>query len=233
MTLKTAINEVQRLCSLPVTSAVVADGQESQQLLWSLANREARDVIRRHAWPQLRREHTFTSNTASLQTNGRPANFERIIAGTFWNRASDRELMGPLEATEWALAYGEPFTSAIQQYWMLRHDGLHIFPVPTAAEAMAYEYQMTTPVLAADGTTFRRQFEADTDTYVLDEELLILGVTYRFLKQKGLDYAEALRDYELALSTAIGSAKGAKIINLAPEEADVPLPLIPESGYGQ
>lgn len=233
MTLLTALNDVQRLCSLPVTSAIVADGQETQNLLFALAKREAKELARRHDWTALRRTQSFTASLASLQSApGKPADFDRIVKGTFWNRTTDREVGGPLSDQEWSLAYGEAVTSLIQQYWMLRHDGLHIFPAPTVADTLAFEYIINTPVESSGGAA-QATWQADTDVFRLDEELLTLGVTWRFFKQKGLDYAEALKDYELRVSGEIGAARGQRDIYISTEGQDpMGMPLIPETGYG-
>ena len=233
MTLLTALNDVQRMCSLPVTSAIVADGQETQNLLFALAKREAADLSRRHDWPALLRDNVFTATLASLQASGKPSNFDRMCPDTFWNRTTDRKISGPLTDKEWSAAYGFPITSSIQQYSRLRYNGLHIFPVPTVADTLAYEYVANTPVLDTNGSTYKTTWAADTDTFVLEEELLVLGVTWRFLKQKGLDYAEAMKDYELRVEGAIGAGRGQRTIYLATQDAGImTVPIIPETGFG-
>jgi hypothetical protein len=232
VTLLTAMQEVQRECSLTVTAAVAADGQETQNLLLRLANKEAREVTRRKDWPQLTRTQSFTASLASLQASGKASDFARSIPDTFWNRSTDRQIAGPLNAQEWALAFGQPVTSTIQQHAMFRYDGLHIFPAPTVADTIAYEYIINTPVLAADGTTYKTAFTADTDNYVLDEEMLILGVVWRYLKTKGRDYAEALKDYEMRVESEINASRGARTLMVAPPDFE-PLshPLVPETGF--
>ena len=53
------------------------------------------------------------------------------------------------------------------------------------------------------GHVARGRFLADDDTSVIDEELIKLGVRWRFLKSKGLEYAEDFRQYEARVETAI------------------------------
>lgn len=237
MTLLTAINDAQRELSLPVTTTLIADGQETQNLLYRLANKEAKEIIRRtdYTFPALRRTQSFTASLASLQSApGKPTNFYRAIPDTFWNTSKDRQMGGPLNEQEWALANGDAITSSITQYVMFRYDGLHIFPVPTVADTITYDYVINTPVLAVDGTTYKTAFSVDSDSYLLDEELLTLGVIWRYLKTKGRDYAEALRDYELALSAVALSARTPRILGIAFGENDsgITEPNVPDSGYG-
>jgi hypothetical protein len=237
VTLLTAANEAQRELSLSVTTTLIADGQETQNLLYRLANKEVKELLRRteYTFPALRRTQSFTASLASLQSApGKPANFFRAIPGTFWNDTTARQIGGPLTEEEWALANGASVTSSIQQYAMFRYDGLHLFPAPTAANTITYDYVINTPVLAADGATYKSAFSVDTDTYLLDEELLILGMVWRYLKTKGRDYAEALRDYEFALAAFALAARTPRSLSIAPysDNDGIGMPNIPDSGYG-
>lgn len=233
MTLLSALQDAAVLCSLARPTQIVGVSQETEMMLLALAKREAAEALRRHDWPKLTRTHTWTMSLASLQASGLPSDFERMIDDTAWNRTKDEPIGGPLTHQEYARAYGEPIVTTITQWLMRRYDGLHIYPVPTAADAGAFEYIINTPVLAQDGSTYKTTFSADTDAYVIGgDELLTLGVTWRFLKQKGLDYAEALRDYELRVSSEINSMRGAKAVSIASPDMDPLLdPNIPESGF--
>lgn len=233
MTLLTAINRAQRRLSLAVTSTIIADGQETQNLLYELANVVAGDVLE-HDWPLLRRTQSFTTSLASLQASGKPSNFYRAIPETFWNTSSDRKVLGPLNEQEWAIANGASVTSATWQNAMFRYDGLHIFPAPTAAETVTYDYIINTPVLAVDGATYKTGFTVDSDSFVLGDDLLVLGVRWRYLADKGRDYAEALRDYGLAIERMMGSQRGApRVLSIAQTESEWPPDgIAPDSGYG-
>lgn len=219
MTLLSAVNNAQRLLSLSVTASVIADTQETQQLLYGLANSEAADVLRREFyWPLLTRTKNFTASLASLQAAGKASDFSRAVPDTFWNTTTKRPIAGPLNAQEWSRANGQPVTSAIQQYAMFRYDGLHLFPNPTSADAISYDYITNTPVLAAD-TTYKTAFSVDTDTYVFSEDVLKLALIWRYKQSKGRDYAEDLRNYELALASEYEAQRGAaRVLSLSPSD---------------
>ena len=234
MTLLTAINSAQRLLSLPVTTGVVSDGQETQNLLWELAKREVAELARRHDWPELRRTQSFTASLASLQSApGKPTDFDRAVPGTFWNRTTDKQILGPLNDQEWSLAYGQAVTAAVTQYVMFRHDGLHIYPVPTAADTIAYEYIINTPWETSGGSALTAP-TADTDVSKLGDELLLLGLVWRYKQAKDRPYAEDLRNYEMRVQQQINASKGApRVLTIAPPETQWPSePLIPETGFG-
>lgn len=236
MSLLSAVNDAQRLLSLTVTAAIVADTQETQQLLWALAKQEASDVLDRdeYDWPAFRRTKSFTASLASLQSSGLASDFHRAIPDTFWNRSQDRKVYGPLNDVEWGIANGAAVSSATWQSVMFRNDGLHIYPVPTVADTIAYDYIFNTPVTASDGTTYKTNFTADNDLYVLGDRVLTLGVVWRYKQVKGRDYAEDMRSYEMALSARYRRDRGAaRALTIAPEDVDWPADgVVPDTGYG-
>lgn len=235
MTLLTACQKAQRLLSLSVTSAIVSDGQETQNLLWALADMEAVDILRRseYRFPALTRTQSFTASLASLQSSGKPSNFKRFIRDTAWNATTDRKLGGPLSDQDWGLANGQPVTSTISQWLMFRYDGLHIFPVPTAANTITYDYVINTPILDNDGTTYKSAFVADNDTYLLGDNILTLALVWRYKQSKGRDYAEDLKNYELALAGESVAATGSAAISIAPMDYDpvTMAPNLPDGNY--
>lgn len=236
MTLLSAVNDAQRLLSLAVTSLVVTEGQDTQNLLYALACQEAGDLLDRDdfTFTSLRRTKTFTATTgATLQANGLPADFQRAIAETFWNRSQNEKVYGPLRDEEWAIANGASFTSATWQSAMFRYDGLHLFPAPTVADTIAYDYVINTPV-QSNASAYKVNFTADNDTYVLGDRLLTLGVVWRYKQAKGRDYAEDMRNYELALAARYRRDRGApRTLALAAEDMEWPPDgIVPDSGYG-
>lgn len=54
---------------------------------------------------------------------------------------------------------------------------------------------------------------ADTYFPIIDPEVLICGLKWRFLRAKGLDYAQELQDYNAALAASKGRFDGVKSIN--------------------
>jgi hypothetical protein len=57
---------------------------------------------------------------------------------------------------------------------------------------------------------------ADTDTAIIDESLIELGVIWRLARRLGLSYDEELNEYEVQVRQAIARDGGTAILNLAP-----------------
>ena len=60
----------------------------------------------------------------------------------------------------------------------------------------------------SDTGTPQLQFEADTDVIAFDGRLAIDGLKYRFLKAKGLEFGEEMRDFLTRLNKIAGRANG-------------------------
>jgi len=83
-------------------------------------------------------------------------------------------------------------------------------------------------------TSAYKQFLADTDSSLIDETLIGLGVQWRFMRQKGLDYQEIRDDFEMALTRQVLAIQGAPTLNLSPTASAVLMGYnnIPDTGYG-
>lgn len=236
MTLLTAVQDAQRLLSLPVTSLLVSEGQETQNLLYVFAKQEARDILDRqeYEFPSLRRTKTFTATTgATLQTDGLASDFHRAIDETFWNRTQHKKVFGPLNDQEWGIANGASVSSATWASVMFRYDGLHIYPAPAAADTIAYDYIINTPC-QNNSSTYITTFSADNDTYVLGDAILTLGIVWRYKQAKERPYAEDMKSYELALAARYRRDRGAgRTLSIAPADTEWPPDgVVPDTGFG-
>jgi hypothetical protein len=107
-------------------------------------------------------------------------------------------------------------------------------PVPTDNGAqLVFEYVSNAWCQSAGGVP-QSAWAADTDTGVLDEYLIKLGLRWRTLRRLGMSYADELDEYERAVAKAMAHDGGAAILDLAPSDR---LTLIgpwnlPETNFG-
>jgi hypothetical protein len=170
-----------------------------------LLNKEGVALARRpeQGWQALVKEATFT--TVATEIQGALAtiapNCKYIINDTIWNRTQQRPICGSLDAKDWAVRKGWLVSGGFYQEYRLKGGNISFIPIPTAGETCAFEYQSS--AWTTNGSTFSTAFTADTDTSLLDEELLRLGLIWRWRAAKGFDYSEDFREYEVAVSEAI------------------------------
>jgi hypothetical protein len=205
----------------------------ARQML-ALANREGVEQASYGEWPQLRREYTFNT-VASTASYAFPTDYSRIIGSTEWDRSAKWPLNGPLTAQEWQTFKSGFGNVGPRRRYRLMQGLLYLDPTPDSVTTIAFEYVATSWALAADGTTYRPLWAADTDTFVLDEQVFIMGLKWRLLRAKGQDYGEEQADWQNALARAFSRAAGSRTLNMAARFDGVRLigpANIPDTGFG-
>jgi hypothetical protein len=73
---------------------------------------------------------------------------------------------------------------------------MYLNPMPAeSGQLFAYDYFSNAWCESASGVP-QSLWTADTDVYKLDEDCFIQGIKWRFLRAKGLDYAQEKMDYQ-------------------------------------
>lgn len=200
-------NAADRLGIVRPSTVIGSADQQIRQLL-GLAQQEGKELSKRFPWQSLQKEKTITATATETQSGAIPADFDRFIIDTFYNRTKNRRVLGPMNPQEWQ-NYKASITTVIFDAFRQRGNSLLLAPTPTADESYAYEYMSTywVATAAADTTPAQATWMDDSDVGILSEELMTDGVVWRFLKSKGLDYAEAFRTYEAQVMLA-GSIDG-------------------------
>lgn len=213
MSLLTIIQDAADRIGIVRPSSVIGSSDTQVRQLVGLAQQEGKALARRGPWQALNTEKTFTATATEEQTNALPADFDRMIEGSFWNRTQDRKVIGPLTPQKWQALKTGLYVLAWDAF-RIRGSSLLMNPAPAAGDIMAYEYVSTHWCSSADETTTRSAWVADDDVGRLDEELMTLGVIWRFLKAKGFDYGEAFRAYEQEVQNRLANDGGSNILDL-------------------
>lgn len=165
-----------------------------------LANRVGSYLVKEWAWSELQTETTHT--TLAAEDQGAIATiapgFERFLTDTIYNRDEQWRVMGPRSPADWQAEKGLSTTS-IRDTMRIRNGRLLMLPAPSAGQTIAFEY-LDNRFAQSSGGTNQTSFQADSDVSRIDEELITLGIIYRFLERKGFSYAEAQRDFERELN---------------------------------
>jgi hypothetical protein len=97
--------------------------------------------------------------------------------------------------------------------WVILNGSVQIFPPMPVNDTARFYYISNLYALSAINVP-QSAFLADTDTFALDERLLRLGIVWRWRANKRLEYAEDLKNYEIAKMAAMGVATGNQIITV-------------------
>lgn len=213
---------------IPVPNVAVAATDPQTRQLVGLLNKEGRALSRRYTWQALCHECTFTTVAAESQgtlaaiVGSNPA-IRTIRNETFWNRSTRQPVLGPVSAGTWQ-GYKASVNASPYVEYRIRGNEILLNPVPSAGETCAFEYVTKDWCTNADGDEFYDTLQADTDELLLDSELALLGLKWRWKHAKGLEYGEDLTEYERQVNDAI-SADGTKPrLNLSGNSIDANMP---------
>ncbi len=220
-------NVADRVGVVRPTSVINSSDQQVLTLL-GLAQEEGKDLAKRHTWQALQAEHTFSTadGTASYAL---PSGFDALIKDTVFNRTRRRRMQGDLTPGQWQETQASLVTM-VNPAFRIRGSLFYISPTPSAVETVAYEY-VSLNWCQSNTSTGQSAWAADTDTGILNEELMTLGIKWRWKSAKGLDYAEDFTTYEARVNKAILD-DGARVrIDTSNSERDrVPrAPQVPET----
>jgi hypothetical protein len=198
MTLLTMVSAAAQLIGIPAPGSVIGNSSPQVQELLACAQDEGFDLMRRGAWQVLDTNTTFSAvatavsgTTYAIQTGAVPSDYDRFLQETFWNRTRKRPLYGPVTAQEWQNLVAWTSSPVVDTFRFVGSQ-IWIIPAPTAGDVMAYEY-ISKNWCQSSGGTGQSEWLADTDTGVLDEDIMKLGVVWRFKQKKGLPF---MADYD-------------------------------------
>jgi hypothetical protein len=143
----------------------------------------------------MRRQHLFNTVASAVQSSAIPSDLDHFIANSFFNRTTMRMIYGPITPQEWQAIQAQPQLNRVFLAFVERDGQFLVTPTPPAGQEIAYEYITKYWAKSAAGVP-QAEFLADTDETYLDDKLFPLGLRWRFLKSKGLDYAEDFRTYQ-------------------------------------
>lgn len=204
----------------------------SSRLLLRLCKAAAVDISRRHPWMDLRKVHVFTTVAGENQTGGIPADFDRMIKDTFWNRTDQRPVVGPTSSLDWQYMQATTLGSVLDDRFRIIGGVMQVYPAAEADETWAYEYQDKNLFEASDGT-LKTDITSDADMFRLNEELLTRALTWRYRQSKGMDYAEDFSQFEVFLKQLQAQETAAGTINLdaCGAKPRLPYPSVPEGDW--
>ena len=190
--------------------ATVVGNTDADQFL-RLLNREG-EALSKWQWEILVKEDTFTLATSD-QDYALASDFRYLIPTTIWNRDNKRAIIW-LNSQEWQFFKGWTTVNGLNLRARLRNNQMEFEQTIVAADngkTIAYEY-VSKNWTADSGSTAQQKFAADSDTSVLDEELLTLGLVWRFKKAKGMDWQGDFQDYRQEVLSAKARDGGSRIL---------------------
>lgn len=210
MTLLTICQDAAREIGIDVPSTIVGNTDPDAARLLRYAKKVGYALFKKYDWQELIVGASFTATAGYSQGDWTPGVtttpfnevFARFVPETMWDVSNNRLISGPVQHSRDIGFIGlDISTGSAPRYFSFRGRQLRFFPGASGGETINYLY-----VANYWANTYASQestFTADTNTPLLDEELITLGVIYEFLRGRGLPFAEAKADYDDMYETLV------------------------------
>lgn len=244
MSLLTITQNVLTEIGLPTLSTVAGNSNRDARLCLQLLNRGGKRLAK-FPWKVLQKEHTFQLQ-AQAPYYDLPEDFGFFLNGTIWDRVESRP-MSNVNPQVWQEYKSGLIRTAIYKRYRVKAESntkkLWIDPTPATSQCtfeltdgvqvplgIAYEYVSSWWAQDSSGEG-KTTFTADSDTGVIDEEILELDLKWRLLKALEQEWQVAAAEWSRAVDLAIAQEGGAENIR-CDGRPGLPYPNIPETGVG-
>lgn len=211
--LKAAQSAAIRLGVKRPTSVFSSEGRFEQELV-DLSNDVLTEIIKAHDWRDLVKQYQMVGDGVTTAFD-LPADYDRMPKNADVGRMN-WYTWGYVDAPD--LNFWNDLINGLASpspgYWIMLGGQMQFIP-PVSADTTAEFYYISSAAVV-DGTTSAKksEFTKDTDTFVLDEKLLTLGLIWRWRQMKQLNYAEDMKNYEIRLEQLSSEDKGARVIRM-------------------
>jgi hypothetical protein len=195
----------------PVTAVSSSNDQNMRQSM-ALANKALSNISFKKNWPHLFREQVFTTVTGQ-RDYPLPVDFHHLVAPSAFNATRYAEMKGSLTPIQWYRKWCNGYLGWGGAFWLdsFRIDvagkQLSIAPMPSTPCEVVFMYVTSNIVTDINGIPTDR-YSQDTDTSVIDEDLVELDLQWRWRQKKGLDYTAELAELSGSLTTRFAQYLG-------------------------
>jgi hypothetical protein len=186
---------------LPQPTFVAGNSDAQVAQILGLLEEFCDDLVDRCGWEINTKEAVFVSTAdedqglmSAIATDG----YRGMIPRTFFDRTQRLEVPVAITPEEWQMRKTLGITGPLYQA-RIRGGHLLFIPPPAAGHTMAFEYYSEWFVTATDGSG-KKYPTADSDTFTVNDTLPIAFLRWKWKSDKGLDYAEDFRKYEIAVN---------------------------------
>lgn len=234
MTLLSLVQDVLGETGLDTVNTVVGTSEPRAPPLFAVARRALERVSAEYNWPQLLETHTFPTvdGTADYDL---PSDFDKLILDTAYDATSDYKLIGGVTPAEWQFTNIHGGALSGRKFHITGFPRkLRLTPTPTEVVSLMFLYKTNKHAVAVDGTTGKATFTLNNDSCKVGDNLVAMDMKWRYLKQRGFDYAEEFTEARNAADKAFAEAMSFPTITIGynPEITGLTDGYVPETGYG-
>lgn len=217
MTLLEMLNQVLAETGFDTLQQFVGNTTQEAKQLVALANREV-NTLSKDDWQALRKNDIITMTSATKYDL--PSDYRQFIPDTAWTETRRADFPTTDETWQYYLARG--ISSGLRHRVRIDGGQLEILD-PDPGQTLQIFYISNGAVLGVNELT-KPKFTMDNDTLVLDDDLFMLGVIWRFMRAKGLDWSTPYQEYRKFYRSVKATDNSSQTINMGEPDYEGPFP---------
>lgn len=237
MTLIAMCQRVLAEVGWPVPSAIASNTDATAVQIFAIANTELRMISQSYDWPQLEVEYTF--DTVADQTlYPWPTDFRKAVFESVFNTDQYYRIRGSINVEQWNRykygLLGSVSHLRFRQTYVAGVPNMEISPSPNAGETLVAFY-ISKEYARNNAGVSQAMYVVDTDESKVPEELVELGVKWRFRRAKGLDFSAEFAEYNTMVKQQFAAYKAPADIPVGGPRFPVDgltCGYVPDNGYG-
>lgn len=197
MTILEIIAAVCKNVGLDVPTSAVANTEREYVELVQFAKEASDEIARRADWAALRSTPATITGTGTNDNFALPSGFARLTLGSAVT-VGGVPLRGGISQDEW---FALTPTMGTPRYFRINGtSSISFYPYPAAATAISVSY--VTKNWCSNGTA---DWDNDTNTPLVPDELVTKGTIWRFKRKSGQDFSDYLAEFEAILTDLAGT----------------------------
>ena len=239
MTVLSMIQDAADRIGLPQVSSVIGNSDLTVRTLLQGLIAEGKDLLLEDPpWSTLIREHTFSTQN-NVEEYALPSDYQRMINNTAWDRNQFWQIRGGLTPQQWQVIRSGLYQTArlssnfrIKQATDKKSKAFFLDPVPTSVRTLVFEMQSNGLFYDNAGDPYTGRPAADTSETIFDEEMMTLGIIWRFKMARGFPYLGDREDYQQYRDRTIAQDRAPPTLTVNEMPWRLPIGNIPDTGFG-
>lgn len=206
MLLTTLCQNVMKATGYTAPSSFISNNSPDARRMVAIVNQSGRQLCK-HPWRRLTFEATISVSTTTLYSL--PDDFSEVLNDTTWNRSENEEAFGPVTEQRWQYNKGVGAVTYLTPEWRVTPDKeLEVIEAPGDTQVFVLEYRSNHWIVDTSSSATAALWSAETERTRLDEELMELDLTWRWLRAKGMDYQTEFMEFRRYMDDEIARDKG-------------------------
>ncbi len=219
----------------PRPASIAASSDQLARQLFALANKELRELSKSMGWAAL--DVTYQFDTVIGQDEyALPSDYKSLVSDTVWRNNDFWRVRGGMSPQEWAYRKRQLLNTLDYSAFRLIGSPLKfvIDPVPQIVDTYTFEYRTKFFAIGADNVR-KERYAVDTDTSLVDEDLVEAGLMWRFKHAKGLEFSADVIEYDSMVQREFAKQLGSGAIPVGGYNTLSPLTdgYVRDNGFGE